>query len=225
MLRILNKYYGRIFSRREGYTIDQTILIVAIIAILITLIIITIGWQLINRTSGTKLGSQLKQVEDSITQFYAAQKVFPHQAFATAPTAAATGNVLVMAAVTPAGAALLPTINAANLSNLLGGFRINGTTSLQNSYGGNISMMPGSVNAWTGAPATNTYLVVEFAQVPLSDAQEADRAIDGAQNATQGRLVYGNSTCLPASAGAAVGAVTAGTNPTVFACYVAASTN
>ncbi|MCA3244366.1 MAG: hypothetical protein INF43_03550 [Alphaproteobacteria bacterium] len=225
MLRAFNRIYRNFGPRREGYTIDQTILIVAIIAILITLIIITIGWQLINRTSGTKLGSQLKQVEDGLTQFYAAQRVFPHQAFATAPTAAATGNVLIMAAVTPAGAALLPTINAANLSNLLGGFTINGTTSLENNYGGDISMLPATVNAWTGAPATNTYLIVQFAQVPLSDAQEADRAIDGETNGAQGRVVFSNTTCLPGTSGGAVGTVTAGTNSAVFACYVAASIN
>ena len=33
----------RLWASRQGYTIDQTILIVAIIAILITLVIITIG--------------------------------------------------------------------------------------------------------------------------------------------------------------------------------------
>jgi Tfp pilus assembly protein PilE len=225
MLRAFAKYLRPNVLNRQGYTIDQTILIVAIIAILITLIIITIGWQLINRTSGTKLGSQLKQVEDAVTQFYAAQRVFPHQAFATAPTAPATGNMLVLAAVTPAGATLLPTIQAANLSNLLAGFRINTNVSLRNSYGGDISMLPATVNTWTSAPAANTYLVLQFAQVPLSDAQEADRAIDGQPGGDTGRLVYSNTSCLPASAGGAVGAVTTGTNPTVFACYVASAIN
>jgi hypothetical protein len=222
---VYNLFQQKLTRQRDGYTIDQTILIVAIIAILITLVIMTIGWQLINRTSGTKLGSQFKQVEDAITQFYAAQKSFPHDAFSTPPIGVAQGNILILAGVTPQGAALLPTINSANLSNLLGGFKINNDESLRNSYGGDISMLPGTVNAWTGAPSGNIYLVVEFAQVPLSDAKEADRAVDGAEDHAEGRLVYANASCLPGSPQAAVGAVGQATNSTVFACYVAASVN
>lgn len=226
MLRIFNKYYGQIFNRREGYTIDQTILIVAIIAILITLIIITIGWQLINRTSGTKLGSQLKQVEDSITQFYAANKVFPDQAFTATPTIAQTAVVLTG---NTAGLTTLPSIQATNLSNFLGGFRTTGTAGssvLNNSYGGTINIMRGDPTNFTGSPAGRQYLVVEFTQVPLSDAQEADRAIDNAMSNSAGRLVYNTTGCLTNTGGTfnAVSALTT-TPATVFACYVAASTN
>lgn len=217
--------FFRKLDKRAGYTIDQTILIVAIIAILITLIIVTLGWTLINRTSGTKLGSQMRQVEDGVSQFFAAHRVFPHQAFATQPTNPATGVPLIMAGVVPAGATLLPTISTSNLTNLLGGFTINGTTSLRNSYGGDISIRNNSVNAWTGAPATNQYLVIQFAQVPLSDAQEADRAVDGTGNGASGRVVYSNAACLPATAGSAVTTVTTGTNATVNLCYVAAAIN
>ena len=61
---------GKFNSRTAGYTLDQTILIVAIIAILITLIVATIGWALLNRAGGTKLAAQLKQIEDANGLFF-----------------------------------------------------------------------------------------------------------------------------------------------------------
>ena len=86
---------NRLFSRflsNKGYTIDQTILIVAIIAILITLVIVTVGWQLINRTSGTKAAAQVRQVEDANGQFFSAQRVGrPSTVVTGLPSTAATG--------------------------------------------------------------------------------------------------------------------------------------
>jgi hypothetical protein len=224
MLKYLNPSYYLRTAQRGGYTIDQTILIVVIIAILITLVIVTIGWQLINRSGGTKLASQFTQMEGAISQFYSSMRVFPHQACTTGNTPA--GAVLIMAGVVPTGCTLLPSIVAGNLSNLISGFRANGTTSLRNSYGGNITMVNGTVNAWTGAAAANQYLIIRFQNVPLADAQEADRAIDGAMNPTTGRLVMSaNATnCLPA-AGAAATVPAATTASPVSVCYVAAPLN
>ncbi len=226
MLRAFAKYLQPQLLNRKGYTIDQTILIVAIIAILITLIIITIGWQLINRTSGTKLGSQLKQVEDAVSQFYAANRVFPHQSFAVAPTNTIAGNVLVLTGTVPAGATMLPTISPNSMSNYLGGFKINGTTNVQSSYGNTITMQSGIVTPWTGASNSKQYYIIEFVGVPQSDAVEADRAIDGNQpnsNST-GRLVYSNTGCQPTSGGT-VPTITASNEATVFVCYVASPLN
>jgi Tfp pilus assembly protein PilE len=224
MLKYLNPSYYLRTAQRGGYTIDQTILIVVIIAILITLVIVTIGWQLINRTSGTKVASQMNQMEDAIGQFYGTTRFWPHLAFTTAPTAPATGNALILAGVTPAGAVINSSIPATAITNYVSGFTINGTTSVRNSYGGDISMMNGTVNAWTGAPATSQFMVVQFANVPVTDAQEADRAIDTTSAHNAGRLVYSSAACLPA-AGAAAAAI-AGAAPTsgnVFACYVASA--
>jgi hypothetical protein len=227
---MLRYYHPAQMMNRKGYTLDQTILIVVIIAILITMIIVTLGWQLINRTSGTKLSSQLSQVEDAITQFYGMVRVFPHQAFATAPTTATTGNVFVMTGSVPAGATLLPSINVANLTNLLGKFDTAGSA-VQNKYGGNISMVNGTVTAWTGSASTGQYLIVEFTNVPLADAQEADRVVDGDVATTAagniGRLVLSPNatTCLPnAGSSVAVPSALPTTSP-VRVCYVASPIN
>ncbi len=226
MLKYLNPSYYLRNAVRGGYTIDQTILIVVIIAILITLVIVTIGWQLINRTSGTKVASQFTQMEDAIGQFYGSTRMWPHLAFTTAPTTPATGNALILAGVTPAGAVVNSSIPATALSNYLSGFTINGTTSLRNSYGGDISMVNATVNAWTSAPATTQYMVVQFASVPVTDAQEADRATDTTAGHNVGRLVYSAASCLPAAGGAAT--AIAGAAPTtgnVSVCYVASALN
>jgi Tfp pilus assembly protein PilE len=228
MLRYLNPAYYLNTKSRHAYTIDQTILIVAIIAILITLIIVTIGWQLINRTSGTKLGSQLSQLETAISQFYSNTKSFPHQAFSTAPSTPATGYALVLAGVTPSGGTLLASA-ASNLTNLVNGFEINGTTNLQNSFGGTVSLInTGSVANWVaGAPAASQYIAVQLTNVPLSDAQEADRAIDRAIGNNAGQVVYtAAANCLP-TAGNAVAAISAlATSPaTVTLCYLVSPIN
>jgi Tfp pilus assembly protein PilE len=230
MLKYLNPSYYLHTSKRDGqrvgYTIDQTILIVVIIAILITLVIVTVGWQLINRTSGTKVASQFTQMEDAISQFYGATRRWPHLAFTTAPTNPATGNALILAGVTPAGAVVNATIPATALVNNVPGLTINGTTSLRNLYGGDISMVNGSVNNWTGAPATSDYILVEFAGVPITDAQEADRAIDPIADFDDGRFVYSTASCLPAAGDAAANSL--GAEPTagnVFACFVASAIN
>lgn len=230
MLRTFAKYLQPKTLNRQGYTIDQTILIVAIIAILITLIIITIGWQLINRTSGTKAGSQLKQVEDSISQFYAAARVFPHQAFTTAPTSLQTAFVL--SGNVPTGLTLLPSIASSTLTNYVGGFRVSGQL-LQNSNNGTVAMINGDAAGWTASPAGRQSLIVGFTNVPLSDAEEADRAIDGAVNGNTGRVIFTanpaspNTTaagCLPAAGGAVTVPTGVPTSP-VSLCYVAAPVN
>jgi hypothetical protein len=226
MLKYLNPSYHLRNAARGGYTIDQTILIVVIIAILITLVIVTIGWQLINRTSGTKAASQLSQMEDAIGQFYGSTRFWPHLAFTTAPTTPATGNALILAGITPAGAVVNASIPATSLTNHVSGFTVNGTTSIRNSYGGDISMVNATVNNWTGASATSQFMVVQFASVPVTDAQEADRAIDSTAAHNSGRLVYSTASCLPAAGGAA--AAIAGAAPTtgnVSVCYVASALN
>jgi Tfp pilus assembly protein PilE len=79
-MRYLNNLSQRL-RRADGYTIDQTILIVAIIAILVTIIILTVGWNIINKASGTKLAAQFKQIEDANGQFYAQHRTWPHRAY------------------------------------------------------------------------------------------------------------------------------------------------
>jgi Tfp pilus assembly protein PilE len=71
------KNIRQLWTARRGYTIDQTILIVAIIAILITLVIVTIGWTLLGRAGGNKVGSQLTQIQPAVAQFYNINRTYP----------------------------------------------------------------------------------------------------------------------------------------------------
>ena len=64
-------------KRQLGYTIDQTILIVAVIAILVTMIIGSVGWDLLSRAGGTKLQSHLVQMENSAGSFFAQYGLWP----------------------------------------------------------------------------------------------------------------------------------------------------
>lgn len=214
-------YFRNFLANRQGYTIDQTILIVAIIAILITLIIVTIGWQLINRTSGTKLGSQFRQVEDANGQFYSAQRMWPHQAISTVTAA---NNALALANSLPTGVTWGGAVRQTELRNLLPGFAVaSGNVTHNYGNGGAITMMPGTITNW-GVTGANQYMIVQFANMPITEAQEADRAVDSTANAATGRVVYQptSTDCLPGSSGAAAPTPAAvGTNTVVNVCYAA----
>lgn len=224
----MKKTFQRLFNRmlsNKGYTIDQTILIVAIIAILITLVIITVGWQLINRTSGTKAGAQFKQVEDANGTFFSDQRVWPHQGQAAA-TPTATSNMAILTGAV-SGTDLGASINKSKVRNQLPGFKVTGTgpsavTSHNFGNGGAITQMNGTYPASANV-GTDNRLVIQFASVPLNDAKEADIAIDGAEGYNTGRLIYRASTnCLPASAGStATVDTTQPTSANVNVCYAA----
>jgi Tfp pilus assembly protein PilE len=207
------------FAGNKGYTIDQTILIVAIIAILITLIIVTVGWQLINRSSGTKLGAQLKQIEDANGQFYSAQKMWPHLA---QTTATATTNMLALTNGL-AAAAWSTNVVQADLRNYLPGFRVVSSV-VQHGFGsgGAVTQQANTAATLMGGATTDQYLVVQMASMPLSEAQEADKAIDGSLGYNTGRVVYSASACQNTAAGGAMTVPsTAATSGSVYLCYIA----
>lgn len=220
---MLNKWRQRL-TANQGYTIDQTILIVAIIAILITLIIITIGWQLIGRSSGTKLAAQLRQVEDANGTFYSDQKLWPNQVEATS-----TANVLLLMNRSTQTAAQLTAkgVDTAKLTNQLPGLRLNtaGTAPIHTiGSGGNASLVTEQVNTASGwGLGTGKFMIVQFAGLPLTEAGEADEAIDGASGPNTGRLVYGTAACLNATANGAAPTPPAAipTSSPVNVCYAA----
>jgi hypothetical protein len=161
---------------RRGYTIDQTILVVAIIAILITLIIITLGWTLLSRTSGSKLGTFTDQIENATSTYYGAFKVMPGSASA------------------PATGMPITDLNTAGYLK----FRNNGG-SFFHDVGGAAGIISGSLVPFTAAQAAarriggglaGTYLVVTFSNVPSAELAEADRGIDGQPDMTTGKFVY-----------------------------------
>ena len=45
-----------------GFTLDQTILVVAVIAILATIIISSVAWNVLNRANATRLTAHLTQI-------------------------------------------------------------------------------------------------------------------------------------------------------------------
>jgi type II secretory pathway pseudopilin PulG len=162
----------------KGYTLDQTILIIAIIAILVTLIILTVGWSLINRASGTRLASQLGNVQDALGNYYGDVKQWP-QGTVSSPTldAAAlagfndknssTKNYI--AGLTTSAAGVTHNLNSQSNRNVL------------------LSQVAGSATAWTG-PAGTTYEVVEFQNVAGSDFTNADNAIDSGDGGSAGSV-------------------------------------
>lgn len=202
-----------------GYTIDQTILIVAIIAILVTLIIISVGWQLINKTSGTKLASQFKQIEDANGLFYSTFRVWPDESY-SAPAASASANMLALAGT---GVTYRATVPAAQQRNFVSGFRINGTTNIQHNFGsGGAVTMQRDTNPFS---LQGTMFVIQFDGVPFSEAVTAEEAVDVGANGTAdyatGRITAVTSgNCVTGTAGTPA---TSATPPGVLVnvCYAA----
>jgi type II secretory pathway pseudopilin PulG len=192
----------RLWASRQGYTIDQTILIVAIIAILITLIIITIGWTLLTRTTGNKLASYMTQMDTAINSFYNDNRRFP-----------ATGDGI--AAFQTAGLTKFRRVGTTgqDFRHEIGG--PNGTVRLIN---------PATSLAWIpggGVDVGLPHIVIEFTLVPLSEANQADISMDGVASNVAGRVyTTGADTCENGTAMRAAAAPAAGAT-TVTVCYVA----
>lgn len=204
-----------------GYTIDQTILIVAVIAILITLVIASVGWDLLNRTGGTKLASHMRQLEDSNGTFYARMRQWPDDALAA--NASAINNVAILS-TTNNGAALVPaggTIDNKH-NNLIPGFERDGTT-MQHGFGAGGDILQQRVNLGAIALSTSftkgSYMIIEFDDVPVSEAQEADEAVDGEADPDTGRLIIVDQTA-GYTCGAAYDAADAA-DAKVDVCYIA----
>ncbi|PIZ30660.1 MAG: hypothetical protein COY40_04085 [Alphaproteobacteria bacterium CG_4_10_14_0_8_um_filter_53_9] len=205
-------------KRIAGYTLDQMILIVAIIAILVTIIILSIGWSIISRSSGAKLASQFRQVEDANGQFYAANRVWPQDSVTASNSST---NILALTGGATYRAGLIST---ENIKNYVPGFRISGSDVLHNFGGAGGIITMATRNAPFGL--TGTYLVVQFTGVPFSEVVEAEKAIDGGTTVnadyTTGRVTAFTTTagnCFTGTPNATAASVSPGTP--VAACYVA----
>lgn len=171
-------------KKAAGYTIDQTILIVAVIAVLITLIIASVGWDLLNRTSGTKLASYLKQIEESNGGFYARQGVWPHVAVDDVNTATPELNIAVLAAP---DAVTGTNQYAERWKPLLSGFDVNAAgTEVSHQFGSG-----GLITQTTGiCDDSKTHLIITMEDVPLTEITNADETIDGEIDESAGRIQY-----------------------------------
>lgn len=215
-------------ARTHGYTIDQTVLIVAIIAILVTIIILSVGLSLLNKAGGSKLASQFNQIEDANSQFFANFKVWPVDAKASA----SVNESIAFLKGAPAITGMVSAVTGTEYVDQLPGFSYAasatagaaGTTTHNMGSGGVIVMQKNVISAANNPAATaGTAIVVQFQSVPLADAKAADLAIDNTANATQGRVVYSDSAtnCINTTNGGTMGAVTAGASSLVRVCYIA----
>lgn len=172
----LRKKYDQLRNQR-GYTIDQTILIVAVIAILITMIIVSVGWDILTRAGGTKLASHLKQFEQANGQFFAANAAWPHEAVA----GGAAGGVVACALLGDTGALSAPydgTTGMYRPKNYLPGYTCTGGATVKHGFGAG-----GDVLVELAPAATNgmgqDYLKVTMVNVPRTEAASAKKDIDG----------------------------------------------
>lgn len=209
----------------QGYTIDQTILIVAIIAILVTLIIITVGWNLINKTSGTKLASQLRQIEDANGQFYSTYRTWADQSYTG--TTNATRNLLALTADSTIAYNATVSNSSAGTRNFLPGFSKNATPAVVHNFGSGttgVMTMARVVKPFDTLPGT--YLVIQMNNVPFSEVLEAEHAIDGESNTntSSGRVVAvtgGTGNCLVGSAVTGLDPNTTSGSTLANVCYAA----
>ena len=186
--------------RNLGYTIDQTILIVAVIAVLITLIIASVWWDLLSRAGGTKLASYFKQIENANSQFFAKMNVWPHDAMNQAGVGArrnAQGFILTLkdrdASYANAGAGVR-FFN--NFQDYLPGFSVNDVanpTEVRHTFGNGgvitqVEVAPGA----NLCPGSSDFLRVTMAAVPEAEILQADENIDNNDGQNVGRLRWTN---------------------------------
>jgi type II secretory pathway pseudopilin PulG len=182
----------KLWASRQGYTIDQTILIVAIIAILITLVIVTIGWTLLNRTGGTKLASQLGQIDDAVAQFYDTNRAFPTD----------------LAGLQNAGLTTFRVNGSAYLNDFGGDVQIR-------------QIATGTAQP-AGLTASTNYLWVQQQSIPLAEARRADESIDGVFAGNAGRVnIVNSATATCPSPAQAAGFTATPSATTVTVCYAA----
>jgi len=114
-------------------------------------------------------------------------------------------------------------VRTGELRNLLPGFKITGTglaTVVYHNFGSSPNATVQQQVNTVSSLGADKRLVVQFRDVPLADAQEADEAVDGAKDATQGRVFYGTTACMNSSYGLPATLPSAQpTDSTVYLCY------
>lgn len=171
----------RRFNKLAGFTLDQTILVVAVIAVLATIIISSVAWNVLNRANATKLTAHLQQISDAIGSFY--------------QDGDASGNLHIWPA------------NASDLSIYLAGYTVDannlktpfGTSTasilILNSTGKSLGATGPDGGTDCSKSTRDCYITVTMDQLQAQEAEQANEAIDGAAESsanTQGRLRWTN---------------------------------
>jgi len=178
---MVNTKYKDTFHRAAGYTIDQTILIVAVIAILITMIIASVGWDLLSRAGGTKLASHLRQFETGVGQFFAKHAVWPHQAGGS--TGVGQGSANFRALVTSSVIDAQYSDEPGEFENYLPSYE--DADPVQHFFGGGGDV---TLDEEVEPVSGQTYLTFTMIGVPKQEYEEADKKIDGEVDYAVGRL-------------------------------------
>jgi NADH:ubiquinone oxidoreductase subunit 3 (subunit A) len=174
---MVKKSYNKTFKGIAGYTIDQTILIVAVIAILITMIIASVGWDLLSRAGGTKLASHLRQFETGVGQFFAKHSVWPHQAGGSTGLGQGAANFRALITRDVIDAQYQP-----QFENYLPSY--DGTQNpVQHGFGGG-----GDVTLDVEELNGQDYLTFTLIGVPKKEYEETDKRIDGEVDYEAGRI-------------------------------------
>lgn len=164
-----------------GFTLDQTILVVAVIAILATIIISSVAWSVLSKANATKIAAHLTQIGDAIGNYY---RDNDHQWPETAQDlkaylgsyAKSGSNDL----ITPFGTSSNPAVLSID--------------TVSKNTGKSLS----TGNICSGGEI-DCYIVLKISNMPVEDLKEANESIDGSYGTdnvkrTEGRLRWATSS-------------------------------
>jgi len=179
-------------NKLSGFTLDQTILVVAVIAVLATIIISSVAWNVLSKANATKINAHLQQVTDAIGNFYqdgdgVNLNVWPQDAEDIGRYLAGynvSGNNL----ITPFG-----TSSATSVLALQGG------TNTDNSdhQGFRLSTAGTAATACPASGGLDCYITVTITNLQAQEVIQANESIDGPSETTpnqQGRLRWTNGS-------------------------------
>lgn len=185
-------------KHRLGYTLDQTILIIAIIAIVVTLVIGTTAWRLISTSDATKAASILRMVEQANQTFKSTYGRWPEEMIREGgdPADATRGpvmNILQTDAVTTWDtSSRIAQKFQAQFEPLMEPTPVIGTIPQHTiGDGGELAQQQMALNPTTrafGAITTGNYYIIRMTNLSLDTANNLDEIIDGEENRLQGRL-------------------------------------
>lgn len=185
-------------TMNAGYTIDQTILIIAIIAILITIIIATVGWDLLQRAGGAKVASHLRQIEGAIGEFYSRHELWPHEALGVAIGNTGAANLSNQAKIlNVATLGTDPAYDSGDHKVALPSYSVNaGSNGLAHGLGaggaGNFTLSTvANANALCGIPGQS--YIVTLSAMTQDEVERADASLDGGDGNGAGRLRWSGS--------------------------------